>query len=39
MEQFFDWLRYWVEMIIEMIENTKEWFAKAFPAEEETTAE
>ena len=40
MDQFFDWLRYSVEMIIEMVENTKEWLEKAFPAEEEgTTAE
>ena len=37
MDQFFDWLRYWVKMIIEMVENTKEWFEKAFPEEEGTT--
>lgn len=34
MEQFFDWLRYWVEMIVEMVKNTQEWFAKAFPEKE-----
>lgn len=35
MENFFDWLRYWVEQIIEMVANTKEWFAKAFPSDAE----
>lgn len=37
MENFFDWLRVVVGKIIDMIENTKEWLEKAFPAEEEDT--
>lgn len=39
MENFFDWLRVVVGKIIDMIENTKEWLEKAFPAEEEEATE
>lgn len=35
MENFFNWLRYWVDMLIEMFNNTQEWLEKAFPGEEE----
>lgn len=34
MDNFFDWLEHWVDMIAEMVRNTKEWFNKAFPLPE-----
>lgn len=34
MDQFFDWLKYWVAKIIEMVKNTQEWLGKV----EDTTA-
>lgn len=34
MDNFFEWLRYWVAKIVEMVENTKEWLDKAFPQED-----
>lgn len=39
MDNFFDWLRHWVDKIAEMFKNTKEWLNKVFPQEGSVTTE
>lgn len=37
MEAFFDYVGYWAEKIVDLVEAVKAWFAYFFPAEEGTT--